>query len=185
MVSLDYIKRFYQFNCDLLAMEAPVICFKKKDMYFDINGNRCKEFHILPSAMATSVIEKNSIYVNLDNIDDEILFFILAHEIRHCYQYQAVIDEDIYEPYSSQWKKEIKSYRNSSSLNYENQEIEIDANAYACFIYLFLGKNIPNVNCDQIKLMKRVKEFGMDFSKEELEDCSYILKPYLSNTLYN
>lgn len=185
MENLEYIKRFYLFNCDLLAMEPPIVNFKKNDSYFDINGENCEEFNILSTAMATSVIEKNRIYINLDNIDDELVCFILAHELRHCYQYQAIMEDDIYEPYSDVWKKEINSYKNSSNLNYEDQEIEIDANAYACFIYIYLGKKIPVVQYDQNKLIKKIKEFGLDFSKEEMDDCSYVLKSYLPKTLLN
>ena len=91
------------------------------------------------------------ICVNLDACKDKSLVYIyLAHEIRHLYQYACVYKKNqkvfsIDERSISIWKKELESYKDSQNENYENQEIEKDANLFANFIAIVIFKRVLDI----------------------------------------
>lgn len=101
------------FLSDLMAIEPPVVIYQKDGKAYYGNGRKAESFQLKPSAKATTIVKENKIYVDLDKFKDEIdLYLSLAHEVRHCAQYQAINDvglADIATPEMLKvWKKGVK-----------------------------------------------------------------------------
>lgn len=116
------------FLSDLMAIEPPVVIYQKDGKAYYGNGRKAESFQLKPSAKATTIVKENKIYVDLDKFKDEIdLYLSLAHEVRHCAQYQAINDvglADIATPEMLKvWKKELKEYKGSENEGYEAQHI--------------------------------------------------------------
>lgn len=81
------------FLSDLMAIEPPVVIYQKDGKAYYGNGQKTESFQLKQSAKATTIVKENKIYVDLDKFKDEIDFYLsLAHEVRHCAQYQAIND---------------------------------------------------------------------------------------------
>ena len=107
----------------------------------------------------------------MDVINKDMIYPILFHEIRHIYQYQSVMHPSWGEPMAETWKEEIMHYSASNIKGYENQSIEIDANAFSKLIINVVFKKDFEVNCDQELLKKRIQELMNDFSYAEIKEC--------------
>lgn len=161
--------RFVNFLCDLLAINTPDIYFFKNEKLISINGQSTDKFlGIKKEAAATSYPEENTIIINLDVVKNYFIYVVLAHEIRHIYQYQATLNPSWGEPMANVWGKELSSYSASDVEGYENQNIEIDANAFSKIIFNIVFKKDFEVKCDQKKLQKRINELLQDFTVEEI-----------------
>lgn len=103
-----------------------MVIYQKEGKAYYGNGQKTESFQLKPSAKATTIVKENKIYVDLDKFKDEIdLYLSLAHEVRHCAQYQAINDVglvDIATPEMLKiWKKELKEYKGSENEGYETQ----------------------------------------------------------------
>lgn len=70
-----------------------------------------------------------------------------------------------------QWKKEFKQYSASDVEGYENQSIELDANAFAWFIGRAVFNIEVTVNCNQNLLMQYKRYIANTFSLDEVKEC--------------
>lgn len=135
----DYVS----FLCTLLNIKIPKVFFKVNEKFYDLKHKPVNKelFQVKDTSICTSYPKENVICVNLNtSIDSSLVYIYLAHEIRHLYQYACVYKKNqkvfsIDERSVSIWKKELENYADSSSKNYENQEIEKDANFIAIVIF--------------------------------------------------
>lgn len=176
---MDKIK-FVNFLCDLLVINTPDIYFFKDGELTSINGCPIDKFlRIKKEAAATSYPEENTIIINLDIVKDYFVYIVLAHEIRHIYQYQATLNPSWEEPMAEVWKKEMSNYSASDVPGYENQDIEIDATAFSKIILNLLFKKDFDTNCDKEKLQNRINELLDDFSVAEfIESYEYNISAF-------
>lgn len=164
-------KKYILFLCDLLVIDQPRIFIKENGKFKDIDDQPAEPFTLKGSAAATTIVEKNEIYIDMNVINKSMLYPILAHELRHIYQYQSVMHPSWGEPMAETWKEEIMHYNASNIKGYENQSIEIDANAFSKLIINVVYKKDFEVNCDQKLLKKRIQELMNDFGYEEIKEC--------------
>lgn len=81
---------FINFLCNLMAIEIPDVCYHYKNQYYDLEGVEIKPFKMDEDIKSFAIPDENSIYLNLDCMESELdVYMVLAHEIRHCAQYQA------------------------------------------------------------------------------------------------
>lgn len=145
----DYVS----FLCTLLNIKIPKVFFKENEKFYDLKNKPIKKelFQVKDTSICTSYPKENVICVNLDVCKDRSLVYIyLAHEIRHLYQYSCVYNKNqkvfsMDERSVSIWKKELESYKDSQNENYENQEIEKDANLFANFIAIVIFKRVLDI----------------------------------------
>lgn len=167
------------FLSDLMAIEPPVVIYQKDGKAYYGNGQKTESFQLKPSAKATTIVKENKIYVDLDKFKDEIdLYLSLAHEVRHCAQYQAINDAglaDIATPEMLKiWKKELKEYKGSENEGYETQHIELDAFAFAWFIGVSVfgvELHLNGVRSGKQLLSSYIQFISNNYSLEELRDC--------------
>ncbi|MGX8833950.1 hypothetical protein ACWG0P_07025 [Amedibacillus sp. YH-ame6] len=108
--------------------------------------------------MACVMLPEKTIYIRKGNVSYD-LFFAIAHEMRHIWQYD-------YKKY------DFDSYINNSSNDtekYNNQDMEIDAHAFAILIMMKMLKVQPNLeaifNKDiLLKIEKRMNEIDSEES---------------------
>lgn len=173
------IKKYIRFLCDLLVIDQPRVFIKESGQFKDIDDQPAEPFTLKGSAAATTIVEETEIYIDMDVINKDMIYPILSHEIRHVYQYQAVMQPSWGEPMAETWKEEIMHYSASNIKGYENQSIEIDANAFSKLIINVVFKKDFEVNCNQELLKKRIQELMNDFSYEEIKECyEYNIGPF-------
>lgn len=163
---------YVNFLCSLMAIDIPDICYCFKEQYFDVNGFDVEPFEM--ELHCKSYVDENRIYINLNEMyGKNDIYFILAHEIRHCAQYQATegigladiaTPETIYE-----WKTEFSRY-NPGCKDESCQEIELDAMAFTWFI----GKALLNVdvdlNCDEALVEPYKQYIRRNYSLMEIKE---------------
>lgn len=104
------------------------------------------------------------------------VYLSLAHEIRHCSQLQSMYDDELAKyvaPFEivQKWKKELKHFDASDVVGYENQSIELDANAFTWWIGRVVFNVEMNVNCNQILLYQYKKYISEYYSESEIKEC--------------
>ena len=68
------------------------------------------------------------------------------------------------------WKKELESYKDSQNENYENQEIEKDANLFANFIAIVIFKRVLDIKeMDQKEYEFKTKLFMNFFASSPVK----------------
>lgn len=120
---------YVNFLCSLMAIDIPNICYCFKEQYYDVNGFDVEPFEMESYSKSYVIPDENRIYINLNEMHGENeIYFILAHEIRHCALYQAAegigladiaLLETIYK-----WKREFSRY-NPGRNNESCQEVEL------------------------------------------------------------
>lgn len=137
-----------------MAIDIPDIydCFKGQ--YYDVNGFDVEPFQMESHCTSHVIPDENRIYVNLNEMYGENdIYFILAHEIRHCAQYQA-----------TEW-------------------IELDAMAFTWFIGKVLLNVDVDLSCDDVlvepykryiirnyslmKIKERLDYSGLEFGRNQ------------------
>lgn len=170
---LDF-KTYIDFLCDLLTIDKPKILYEQTET-----------FTMPKTAGMWSFPAENTILVNLSVYKNGLEYVAITHEMRHTYQYQAVSQflTDL-ESKSTirEWRKGFRNYKDSTHGHYENQSLEVDANAFTWYITKVLtGKEIV-VNCDRHALARRIRhalarrirQIASDMpAKEVLEVYSY------------
>lgn len=163
---------FINFLCSLMAIEIPDVYYHYKNQYYDLEGVEIKPFKMDEDIKSFVIPDENSIYLNLDCMESELdAYMVLAHEIRHCAQYQAtegigladIAERDI----MYQWKKEFSRFS-----THENtcQEVELDANAFAWFIgKVMFGEKIK-MNCDEALAKPYKKYICRNYSLSEIKE---------------
>ena len=108
---------YTKFICEFLEISIPKILFKNKKTQHKFLSN---------TMMAILYPEENTIYIN-HTISTLDIFFVIAHELRHLYQY-------IYHP---EWLINYQTIDQIKSIEeYNLQLVEIDANAFAKMIMI-------------------------------------------------
>lgn len=150
---MDRFSNFFDDLCELLDVDCD--CHIKWEQgYFDVDGFPCPEFKLLDTTGATST--EHTIYIDMTKYEFAYQgFFVIAHEMRHMYQRKYIKTHK--NKQAKEWKKEFENYQGSGVSGYENQSIEIDANAFACFVFDFLFDSMPEIKCDQDKLNDRIR----------------------------
>lgn len=165
------LKDYFEFLCDLLAINNPKVHLHNKGVFFDIKGHKCKPFKLKETSIATSYPQKNLICIDLDRVDSILIYAILAHEVRHIYQYQAIQNPSWGEPMASVWELEFAEYQGSDVKDYENQSSEIDALAFSKLIFNFIFRKDFEVNCNQELLQSRLQYLCTEFTRDEIIEC--------------
>lgn len=160
---------FINFLCSLMAIEIPDVYYHYKNQYYDLEGVEIKPFKMDEDIKSFAIPDENSIYLNLDCMESELdVYMVLAHEIRHCAQYQAtegigladIAERDI----MYQWKKEFSRFS-----THENtcQEIELDA---AWFIGKVMFGTEIKLNCDEGLTKPYKKYICRNYSLTEIKE---------------
>ena len=168
---------YIAFLCDLMVIDLPNLKYHYQDKYYDAYGRDVEPFELKPNAKATTVPNEHAIYIDLEKFKDEIdIYLSLAHEVRHCAQLQSMYDDELAKnvaPFEiiQKWKNELKHFDASYVVGYENQSIELDANAFAWWI----GRVVFNVemyaNCNKM-LFNEYKKYICDYySESEIKEC--------------
>lgn len=166
---------YVNFLCSLMAIDIPDICYCFKGQYYDVNGFDVEPFQMESHCTSHVIPDENRIYVNLNEMYGENdIYFILAHEIRHCDQAtewiglaDIALPETIYK-----WKKEFSRY-NPGCKDEFCQEIELDAMAFTWFIGKVLLNVDVDLSCDDVLVepYKRyiIRNYSLMEIKERLE----------------
>ena len=157
---------YIDFLCDLLTIDKPTILYEQTDI-----------FTMPKTAGMRSFPAENTILVNLSIYKDGLEYVAITHEMRHIYQYQVVSQflTDL-ESKSTirEWRKGFNNYKDSTHEHYENQSLEVDANAFAWYITKVLTGREIVVNCDRHALARRIRQIASDMPADEiLEVYSY------------
>lgn len=167
------------FLSDLMAIEPPIVVYKENGKCHYGDGKKTKNFQLKPTAKATTVVKENTIYIDLDRFNNEIdVYLSLAHEVRHCAQYQSLNDVGLYDigtpEMLKKWKEELNTYKGSETKGYEIQHIELDANAFTWFI----GRSVfgVEVTINNLGMYYTLQDqynqyIYNNYSQEEVRDC--------------
>lgn len=154
------LKNFFEKLLLLLNLKNINVHVQKEGKCFDlISGNTIKKIKLNKGASATSYPYQNLICINLDDYTNEkkgLEYFVLAHELRHIYQIEAIKNEWEDKEILDLWKQNLECYKSAKHDGYENQPIELDANAFAEIIILELFGKPVSVNCDFKKLQENM-----------------------------
>lgn len=170
MVIKMNLKQYIDFLCDLLAIDIPKVQIHQNNKYMDIDGNICNHFTLKKTSIATAYPTENLICIDMDRANNDLIYAIIAHELRHIYQYQAVQNPSWKEELSSVWELEFATYEDSSHDDYENQSIEIDAWAFSKLIFNFIFRKDFTVHCNRNALDIRLQELTIDFPRDDIID---------------
>lgn len=177
MKNYDYVE-YISFVCDLLTIEMPDVQYKRGNKYFNQFEQEVEPFKIKGTSYATTYPKERVIHIDLDKVhDDMALFIILAHEIRHIYQYIALYeDEELRDELDLDdiicWKREMSDYQDSSDESYINQSIEIDAVAFSYVVCKVIFGIEVKSNCNITKLRKRISWIMANYTEDEILDCA-------------
>ena len=167
-------KRFIAFIVDLLTIPTPSIYFLNNGEMELIAGRAFRELPDLPdSSKGRTLPEKKLIILDKNkHQDNNMLLISLTHEIRHIYQFLVAYDEEFEEDESPKtrraWRDNFKNYLDSSHEDYEDQALEVDANAFSWIIAkIVLGIDIT-VNCDHEKLKTAISSILENFTIDEI-----------------
>lgn len=161
-----FLKNFVKKILSLLNLKNIKIHAQESGNYFDlITGDKVKNIKLNEGASATSYPYQKLICINLDYYTGDregLEYFVLAHELRHMYQVEAIQFGWESEELLDLWKQNLECYEGSNHIGYENQPIELDANAFAELIILELFGRVVEVNCDFQKLEENMKRISKD-----------------------
>lgn len=165
---------YVNFLCSLMAIDIPDICYCFKEQYYDVNGFDVEPFEMESHCKSHLIPDENRIYINLNEMHGENdIYCILAHEIRHCAQYQATegigladiaTHETIYK-----WKKEFSRY-NPGCNDESCQEVELDAMAFTWFIGKVLLNVDVDLNCDEALVEPYKQYIRRNYSLTEIKE---------------
>ena len=155
---------------------------KLVQLLLQIHCNICNDIHgyLGNEVLAGAVVETRSILIS-DKLKEKMInnpieaYLILSHEMRHIWQF--VNQPYSYDDYCS---------GDDSLEEYEIQECEIDANAFACLVVNLVTGKIPKRNTWGIYsydlIMLRVKELELAFrlrcKNREVKKLVSILKNF-------
>lgn len=172
-------KKFALFIVDLLAIPLPSIYFIKNGKSYCLVGKECNELPPVPkTSKGRTIPELNLIILDVNKHEDNMMLLVsLAHEIRHIYQYLVVnkkeYQEDVGIKTVKKWHNNLKKYKDSTFKNYEDQDIEIDANAFAYIISMVvLGKQLQINNCNQDKLQQAINDILITIPLDEIKESA-------------
>ena len=141
-----YINNILEFVCSNLKINKPRIEFTSDKNKIGSN--------IALTIISSNINQNNTIIVKeFIEIDYDIIFSIV-HELRHIYQYYY--DKQILENYKS--NKEIKNVE-----EYNLQEAEIDANAYATRFMIDNFNVLPKFEGLSQKVKEKIYKKSMEF----------------------
>lgn len=148
--------RFVDLLSGALNIPAPEVVFTSLENSFNSK-----------TEMANTEITENNIRIfirdGLKNQND--IFFALAHELRHCWQFNQQEYKVLFEKYEKN--------NTDDNLNYNLQDLEIDANAYAGCVMrkvfgvkpLFSGMSEKQ----RIIILNRIEEMQNDIELQLLD----------------
>ena len=168
-----YIDQFILFMEDLLAFQYDFICFKKDDELFSVRGT-VPALEDLKTAAKFLVSDDGmmGLYLDLDRHQNHSELIAIAHESRHAYQY-IICNEDEESEDAKTWKKEMQNYIPFGNKGYYNQTIEIDATAFAIYIfYILFGVVTETSGFDKEAIKQTIYYIAEDMSKEEIVDSA-------------
>lgn len=156
------MKKFISFLCDLLTIKEPVILYEPTE-----------EYPLPETAGARSYPEDNVIVLNTSLFHDDLEYILITHEIRHIYQYQ-VVKNNLSDLESKntirEWRKGFKNYKDSTSLHYENQSLEVDAQTFTWYVLYVLFQKSTNITCSENAFKKRLKVLMYDLPADEIRE---------------
>lgn len=168
---------YVNFLCSLMAIDIPDIYYCFKGQYYDVNGFDVEPFEMESLCKSYLIPDENRIYINLDEMHGENdIYFVLAHEIRHCAQYQATEGIGLVDIATSEtiykWKREFSRY-NPGCNDESYQEVELDAMAFTWFIGKVLLNEDVDLSCDEalVEPYKRyiIRNYSLTEIKERLD----------------
>lgn len=165
---------FINFLCSLMAIEIPDVYYRYKNQYYDLDKSEIKPFEMDENIKSFVIPDENRAYLNLDCMENEMdVYMVLAHEIRHCAQYQATegigLADIAHRDIIYQWKKEFSRFGTHAN-NMTFQEVELDAIVFTWFIgKVMFGEDIK-LNCDEALAKPYKKYICRNYSLTEIKE---------------
>ncbi len=137
------------FYAAVLNVPAPLVRYDEQACD---KGAACRYY----SEVRNKKIYPKELYFDLTATHDiRQFFFSMAHEMRH--HYQAVVISDQGRNLESleqikKWEEEILFYKDKSQSGYDDQEVELDANAFGILMMELLFEENTPVNLERINI---------------------------------
>lgn len=167
---------FIDFVCDVLTVEINKIWIKENGKLYNPINKYDKTIEA-QEAKARFLIDSNGnniLWLDLDRHDNYEEFLSILHELRHGYQLSLVYDSDydITNDREAQiWQYEIENYIPFGQKGYENQQIEIDANAFVIYMAEYLFGIKVNHEYDDVIMENQIDIIAEDLFYDEIIDC--------------
>lgn len=162
------LKKYIAYISQVLSIKEPEVYFHDNGKFYNSKMKRTKAFELKPTSIATTTDE--AIYFDLDKCSQGIEYVLLAHELRHVYQKEAIEREDPAEPIQL-WKQALENYHGSQAADHEENPLEIDANAFAYIVAVHLFKREIWIKGPQQIIKDRIekleKKYGPTLSQHE------------------
>ena len=175
---METFLNYIEFLCDLLVIDMPEVQYKKGTKFYNQFGKSVAPFKIRSTARSTTFPNKRLIRVDLNKMSDvSIAYQILAHEIRHIFQWDVIVNTEEFKgeidlQTVDTWKNDMNNYSNSNTKGYENQPIELDATAFSYVVCMTLLHRPIKFNCDATKLSQLVYEISQNYTESEILECA-------------
>lgn len=171
-MEFNYYKKLVVFICDLLAITIPdVVLYYKRDTV-DLNCRHIEfDMSKAKNVKGKYFPDDDLLFINIDLHNNNEEWLAIIHELRHCYQFYEIESDQPIENKKliKEWLDNIENYKDSSNKNYENQPIEVDANAFTYVISMYLYERPVYINNANKKLYKRrIKEILQDITYNEI-----------------
>lgn len=154
-------REMIEFTCDVLDCDMPQIHFKMRSE--DV------------SKQARYYTSKD-LFLNLRAISDpRQACFVIFHELRHHYQI-CQTEKKEYETKETieQWKEELSGYKQNGVEGYDDQYLEIDANAFGIYMmYVMYGLRVPVAeHVDVKRINRRMAEIADTFPPQMIKSIA-------------
>lgn len=139
-------KQYYQNTLNHLK-EGVTILAKKLNLSSNIEVMfSCGSDFPSPTAQGLTIIGDGSctVKLNMDRNFGEPYEFVIAHELRHIYQFEYIKTHD--DMIAKKWREEMKEGYSALTIDYNTRDSELDANAFATYVYAKItGRDIMTV----------------------------------------
>lgn len=170
-------KNIIMFVCELLDVNIPEFVFKKDDVLFDINGNIVEfDMSIVNGVKGKYIFDGKILFINVDLHHNDEEYISIVHELRHYYQ-ECEIEDRHFESEETikLWEHNMNNYvsSNDDHVEYINQPIELDANAFTFIVLANLySKPIIIRDVDENSLKLRITEILSTITYKEFSDLA-------------
>ena len=107
------------------------------------------------------------LYYNTQIADNVNTYMSVTHELRHYYQHEQIELRSIEDKETiNKWEYDFAHYNGANEEGYSEQEVELDANAFAVFIMVA----VFNIKMDLTVDMFRLTKFAQEFTKEDINE---------------
>lgn len=145
----NYVNNVAAFYAAVLKVKVPLIRFEEQACD---KGITCRYY----VEVREQKVYPGELYFNLSLTHDiRQFYFSLAHEMRHHYQAMAISDKERHLEFPEKikiWESEMLSYKENNQPGYDDQNIELDANAFGILMMNLLFDEATPVNPKKVNI---------------------------------